>query len=61
MLNESTVLLTDVVQEAAHPLVGEVSDYDPLITLIGDAPLVLIGEASHGTHEFYRARSNHRG
>ncbi|HEX6732103.1 MAG TPA: erythromycin esterase family protein [Pyrinomonadaceae bacterium] len=57
MLNESTVLLTDVVQEAAHPLVGEVSDYDPLITLIGDAPLVLIGEASHGTHEFYRERA----
>ena len=57
MLNESTVLLTDVVQEAAHPLVGEVDDYDPLMALIGDAPLVLIGEASHGTHEFYRERA----
>ncbi|MDQ5845116.1 MAG: erythromycin esterase family protein [Acidobacteriota bacterium] len=57
MLNESTVLLTDVVQEAAHPLVGEVGDYDPLMALIADAPLVLIGEASHGTHEFYRERA----
>ena len=57
MLNESTVLLTDVVQEGAHPLVGEVDDYDPLMKLIGDAPLVLIGEASHGTHEFYRERA----
>jgi len=57
MLNESTLLLTDVVQEAAHPLVGEIDDYDPLMTLIGDAPLVLLGEASHATHEFYRERA----
>jgi erythromycin esterase-like protein len=57
MLNETTVLLTDVVREAAHPLVGQIEDYDPLMELIGDAPLVLIGEASHGTHEFYRERA----
>jgi erythromycin esterase-like protein len=57
MLNEITILLTDVVREAAHPLVGEIDDYDPLMKLIGDAPLVLIGEASHGTHEFYRERA----
>jgi erythromycin esterase-like protein len=57
MLNETTVLITDVVREAAHPLVGEVDDYDPLLKLIGDAQLVLIGEASHGTHEFYRERA----
>jgi erythromycin esterase-like protein len=57
MLEETTVLLTDVVHEAAHPLVGESTDYDPLMKLIGDAPLVLIGEASHGTHEFYRERA----
>ena len=25
--------------------------------LIGDAHFVLIGEASHGTHEFYRERA----
>ena len=57
MLKETTVLVTDVVREAAHPLVSEMEDYDPLMQLIGDAPLVLIGEASHGTHEFYRERS----
>lgn len=56
MLNETTILLNDVVREAAHPLVGEIDDYDPLMKLIGDAHLVLIGEASHGTHEFYRER-----
>lgn len=31
MLNEGAVLLTDVVREAAHPLVGELTDYESLI------------------------------
>jgi erythromycin esterase-like protein len=29
----------------------------PLVEAIGDASFVLIGEASHGTHEFYRTRA----
>lgn len=41
----------------ARPLVGTASDFDPLLALIGDARYVLIGEASHGTHEFYRIRA----
>ena len=41
----------------ARPLVGTASDFDPLLALIGDARCVLIGEASHGTHEFYRIRA----
>ena len=57
MLTETNVLLTDVVREAAHHLTGGSDDYNPLMDLIGDASLVLIGEASHGTHEFYRARA----
>ena len=57
MQAETAVLLTDVVHEAAHPLSGAIDDYNPLMELIGDASLVLIGEASHGTHEFYRERA----
>jgi hypothetical protein len=49
--------MTDVVRAAAHPLTGAVTDYDPLMSLIGEARFVLIGEASHGTHEFYRERA----
>ena len=30
----------------------------PLLDLIGDAHLVLIGEATHGTDDFYRIRAN---
>jgi erythromycin esterase-like protein len=45
------------VQRDAHPLTGAADDYDRLLALVGDARLVLIGEASHGTHEFYRTRA----
>jgi erythromycin esterase-like protein len=40
-----------------EPLVGSTHDYDTLLELIGDARFVLIGEASHGTHEFYSERA----
>ena len=33
------------------------ADIEPLLDRIGAARLVLIGEASHGTHEFYRLRA----
>ncbi|HUL04138.1 MAG TPA: erythromycin esterase family protein [Gemmatimonadales bacterium] len=42
---------------AAHPLVGAPEDFGPLLACIGDARFALIGEASHGTHEFYRIRA----
>jgi len=32
-------------------------DYDELLDLIGERRFVLLGEASHGSHEFYRERS----
>lgn len=57
MVAESTRLLSDVVEHEAVPLIGELDDYDPLLDVIGAARLVLIGEASHGTHEFYRERA----
>ena len=51
-------LVRDVISREAFPLrYGELSDYDPLLSLVGDARFVLIGEASHGTHEFYRERA----
>src|SRR5258705_11291658 len=49
--------LIEAVREAAQPLTGPVRDYDPLMDLIGDARFALLGEASHGTHEFYRERA----
>jgi erythromycin esterase-like protein len=47
----------EVVRAAARPLTGTPEDFDPLLSSIGDARLVLLGEASHGTHDFYRVRA----
>lgn len=47
----------EVLSQIAHPITGGATDYDPLLRLIGDAHVVLLGEASHGTHEFYRERA----
>ena len=49
--------LVDVISEKAEALVGAPNDFNSLVDLIGDARFVLIGEASHGTHEFYRMRA----
>ena len=49
--------LARALREAAHPLVGAPTDFDPLLRRVGDARFVLLGEASHGTHEFYRVRA----
>ena len=45
------------VRGAARSLTGAAEDYDPLLELVGDSRFVLLGEASHGTHEFYRERA----
>ncbi len=39
-----------------QPLSGAAQDYDTLLDLIGPARFALLGEASHGTREFYRER-----
>ena len=46
-----------VVRERALPLKGDPSQYDALLEGIGDARVVLLGEGTHGTHEFYRERA----
>jgi erythromycin esterase-like protein len=48
---------TDDLRPAAHVLEGRETDYKPLIDLVGPAWLVLLGEGSHGTHEFYHERA----
>jgi erythromycin esterase-like protein len=45
------------IRAAAHRLDGGARDYDPLLAITGDASFVLLGEATHGTEEFYRERA----
>jgi len=49
--------VTNLIRENLHPITGASADYDPLIQQIGEARFVLIGEGSHGTHEFYSERA----
>ena len=49
--------LIAALRAAAYPLAGSDRDYDPLMDRIGEARFALLGEASHGTHEFYRERA----
>lgn len=49
--------VVNVLRSAAHAFTGAPSDYDPLLEAVGNARFVLLGEASHGTHEFYRHRA----
>jgi erythromycin esterase-like protein len=46
-----------IIREAVQPLTGSAQDYDSLLALIGEARFVLLGKASHGTHEFYAERA----
>lgn len=57
MPREPDAAATRVLRNVAHPLHGTPRDFDELLALVGDAHVVLLGEGSHGTHEFYRIRA----
>jgi erythromycin esterase-like protein len=45
------------VRHAAIPIRSAARDYDPLIANMSGATRVLLGESTHGTHEYYRERA----
>jgi len=47
----------DCIRNVATPLDGGSHDYDRLLDQAGERSFVLLGEASHGTREFYRMRA----
>ncbi len=49
--------LQRALRSSAVPLDGSPHDLDALVDLAGSARFALIGEATHGTHEFYRVRA----
>jgi erythromycin esterase-like protein len=46
----------EILSEAAHSI-SDSDDVAQLVSLAGRAQIVLIGEASHGTHDFYATRA----
>jgi erythromycin esterase-like protein len=57
MSEQNDVAATNLIKKSAQAVSGNPRDYDPLMKMIGDARFVLLGEATHGTHEFYRERA----
>lgn len=53
----ATTTVLQALQIAAHPIAGRESDFEPLLRRARGCSYVLIGEATHGTHEFYETRA----
>src|SRR6267143_4115188 len=49
--------LIDSIREAAQLVGGTRRDYDGLLEMAQGARFVLLGEATHGSHELYRERA----
>jgi erythromycin esterase-like protein len=50
-------MAADAVRRDAKPLTESAPDFSGLVDSLSHARFVLLGEASHGTHEFYEARA----
>ncbi|KUJ84403.1 erythromycin esterase [Microbulbifer flavimaris] len=48
----------NVICDTAQRLTGSATDYRPLLRLASGREMILLGEASHGTHEFYQRRAD---
>lgn len=49
--------IVKIVEQEAFPLKSK-ADLNPLMERIGDARIVMLGESTHGTHEYYQWRAH---
>src|SRR3954465_12185697 len=57
MTDPAHAALSTAAKQSAVKLAGGSNEYDALLKRTRGARIVLIGEASHGTHEFYADRA----
>jgi erythromycin esterase-like protein len=57
MIANETRALTDLLRPMVRPIAGAGDVCDTLLGRVAESRFVLIGEASHGTHEFYATRA----
>lgn len=62
ILGEPEKQAASSIAKAAHGIhscdVVQKQEYDPIMEAIGNVGTILIGESTHGTHEFYQTRAN---
>jgi len=56
-MSRTSLAAAETIAAIARPLQGTHEDYDPILRMVGNARIVLLGEASHGTQEFYHERA----
>ena len=56
-MTEADAVLIRTLDKAATPLTGAPGDFDAIIEAARGKRLVMIGEATHGTRDFYEARA----
>ncbi|ASQ46034.1 erythromycin esterase family protein [Legionella clemsonensis] len=56
MNNQNQKKLIDALNNKIEPFDPTAADYTSLLTKIGNARFVMLGEATHGTEEFYQSR-----
>ncbi|MCI0670684.1 MAG: erythromycin esterase family protein [Myxococcaceae bacterium] len=57
MAEQTRKVLVDAICASAQPWAETADDLELFMERVGSARLVLLGEATHGTHEFYRTRA----
>jgi len=57
MIPVSTNIISSAIRRNASIIYGQPEDYDLLADLVDGADIVLLGEATHGTSEFYHERA----
>jgi len=57
MNHDTNSELSFEIMHSAHKVIGDLSDYDALGYMFSGAKVVLLGESSHGTQEFYHERA----